>query len=89
MTQTALELHPRLAGRSALERRAKLLAHLGNTWHLVEFAVALGAGIAAGSVALTGFAGDSLVEVLAASVIVWLFSSGRGASRMPSGGHNS
>ncbi len=42
--------------------------------------MALAAGIAAGSVALTGFAGDSLVEVLAASVIVWLFSGGRGTS---------
>jgi NAD(P)-dependent dehydrogenase (short-subunit alcohol dehydrogenase family) len=66
--------------RLELERRAKLLAHLGNGWHLVEFAIALGAGIAAGPVALTSFAGDSFVEVVAASVIVWLFSSGRGAS---------
>jgi divalent metal cation (Fe/Co/Zn/Cd) transporter len=47
---------------------------------LLEFAIALGAGIAAGSIALTSFAGDSLVEVLAAFVIVWLFSGGRGAS---------
>jgi hypothetical protein len=29
---------------------------------------------------LTSFAGDSLVEVLAASAIVWLFSAGPGAS---------
>src|SRR6266508_2176662 len=63
-----------------LARPAKLLAQLGDAWHLVEFAIALGAGIAAGSVALTGFAGDSLVEVVAASIIVWLFSAGRGAS---------
>ena len=34
--------------RRRLERRAKLLAWAGNGWHLVEFAVALGAGIAAG-----------------------------------------
>jgi divalent metal cation (Fe/Co/Zn/Cd) transporter len=80
MAQTTIELRPQLGPRHALERRAKLLAHLGNGWHLVELGIALGAGIAAGSVALTSFAGDSLVEVLAASVIVWLFSSGRGAS---------
>lgn len=80
MTQTTIEFRPRLTARSGLERRAKLLAHLGNGWHLAEFAIALGAGIAAGSVALTSFAGDSLVEVLAASVIVWLFSGGRGTS---------
>jgi divalent metal cation (Fe/Co/Zn/Cd) transporter len=75
-----IELRPQLGSRHVLERRAKLLAHLGNGWHLVEFGIALGAGIAAGSVALTSFAGDSLVEVLAAFVIVWLFSSGRSGS---------
>ncbi len=80
MTQTTIELQPRLAARTELESRAKLLAQLGNGWHLAEFGIALGAGITAGSVALTSFAGDSLVEVLAASAIVWLFSAGRGAS---------
>jgi divalent metal cation (Fe/Co/Zn/Cd) transporter len=80
MAQTMLELRPTFASRVELERRAKRLAHLGNGWHLIEFAVALGAGIAAGSVALTAFAGDSLVEVLAATVVVWLFSANRGAS---------
>jgi divalent metal cation (Fe/Co/Zn/Cd) transporter len=66
--------------RTALERRAKLLAWGGNGWHVVEFAVAVGAGIAAGSVALVGFGIDSVIEVLAAGVIVWLFSGGRGSS---------
>lgn len=66
--------------RSRLERRAKLLAWVGNGWHLVEFAVALAAGIAAGSVALVGFGSDSLIEVAAAGVVIWLFSGGRGAS---------
>lgn len=80
MTQTTIELQPRLAAHTELESRAKLLAHLGNGWHLAEFGIALGAGITAGSVALTSFAGDSLVEVLAALAIVWLFSAGRGGS---------
>lgn len=80
MAQTTIELQPRIAARVNLESRAKLLAHLGNGWHLAEFGIALGAGVAAGSVALTSFAGDSLVEVLAASTIVWLFSAGRGRS---------
>jgi divalent metal cation (Fe/Co/Zn/Cd) transporter len=66
--------------RARLERRAKLLAWGGNGWHLVEFAVALGAGLAAGSVALVGFGLDSLIEVVAAGVVIWLFSGGRGAS---------
>lgn len=66
--------------REALERRARLLAWGGNGWHVVEFAVALGAGIAAGSVALVGFGIDSVIEGLAGGVIVWLFSAGRGGS---------
>ena len=66
--------------RAALERRAKLLAWGGNGWHVIEFAIALGAGIAAGSVALVGFGIDSLIELLAGGVIVWLFTGGRGAS---------
>jgi divalent metal cation (Fe/Co/Zn/Cd) transporter len=66
--------------RAALERRAKLLAWGGNAWHLVEFAIAVGAGIAAGSVALVGFGIDSVIEAIAGGVIVWLFSGGRGAS---------
>jgi divalent metal cation (Fe/Co/Zn/Cd) transporter len=67
--------------RAALERRAKLLAWSGNGWHVVEFAIAVGAGLAAGSVALIGFGIDSVIEALAGGVIVWLFSGGRGSSR--------
>jgi divalent metal cation (Fe/Co/Zn/Cd) transporter len=66
--------------RAVLERRAKLLAWGGNGWHVIEFAIALAAGIAAGSVALVGFGIDSLIELLAGGVIVWLFSGGRGSS---------
>jgi divalent metal cation (Fe/Co/Zn/Cd) transporter len=66
--------------RATLERRAKLLAWTGNAWHVVEFAIAVGAGIAASSVALVGFGIDSVIEALAGGVIVWLFSGGRGAS---------
>jgi divalent metal cation (Fe/Co/Zn/Cd) transporter len=63
-----------------LERRARRLAWSGNVWHLIEFAIAVAAGIAAGSVALIGFGADSLIEVFSGSVIAWLFSAGRGAS---------
>ncbi|HEX7083218.1 MAG TPA: cation transporter [Gaiellaceae bacterium] len=71
--------HP--AERQRLERRARRLAWAGNGWHLVEFALALGAGVAAGSVALVGFGLDSLIEVAAAGVVIWLFSGGRGSSQ--------
>jgi divalent metal cation (Fe/Co/Zn/Cd) transporter len=69
-----------LKERAGLERRAKRLAWSGNAWHVVEFGIALGAGIAAGSVALVGFGLDSLIEVAAAGVVIWLFSGGRGSS---------
>jgi divalent metal cation (Fe/Co/Zn/Cd) transporter len=66
--------------RARLERRARLLAWGGNAWHVIEFGIALGAGIAAGSVALVAFGLDSLIEALAGFVIVWLFTGGRGSS---------
>jgi divalent metal cation (Fe/Co/Zn/Cd) transporter len=82
VTEPTLALRRRLPApdRPTLERRAKLLAWIGNVWHLAEFTVAVGAGVAAGSVALVGFGLDSLIELLAGGVIVWLFSGGRGAS---------
>jgi divalent metal cation (Fe/Co/Zn/Cd) transporter len=66
--------------RGELERRARRLAWGGNAWHVVEFAIAIGAGIAATSVALVAFGIDSLIEFAAGGVILWLFSGGRGAS---------
>jgi divalent metal cation (Fe/Co/Zn/Cd) transporter len=60
--------------RPTLERRARLLAWAGNAWHVIEFAVAIAAGISAGSVALVGFGLDSLIEVASGTVVVWLFS---------------
>ena len=63
--------------RAALVRRAKLLAWGGNGWHFAEFAIAVGAGIAAGSIALIGFGADSLIEVFSGGVIGWLFTGSR------------
>jgi divalent metal cation (Fe/Co/Zn/Cd) transporter len=63
--------------RQRLQRRARLLAWTGNAWHLIEFAIAIGAGISAGSIALIGFGADSLIEGLAGFVIIWLFTGAR------------
>ena len=65
---------PGVRERERLVRRAKLLAWGGNAWHLVEFAIAIGAGIAAGSIALVGFGADSLIEAASGLVVVWLFT---------------
>jgi divalent metal cation (Fe/Co/Zn/Cd) transporter len=59
--------------RALLVRRARLLAWGGNGWHFVEFAIAVGAGVAASSIALIGFGFDSLIESLAGFIIVWRF----------------
>ena len=66
--------------RTLLVRRARLLAWSGNAWHLIEFAIAVGAGLAAGSIALIGFGFDSLIEAAAGGVIVWRFAAPRSSS---------
>jgi divalent metal cation (Fe/Co/Zn/Cd) transporter len=67
--------------RARLVRRARLLAWGGNAWHFVEFIIAVVAGVMAGSIALIGFGLDSLIESLAAFVIIWLFSAGQAHSQ--------
>jgi hypothetical protein len=68
------------AQRAHLVRRARRLAWAGLAWHGVEAAVAIGAGIAASSIALVGFGGDSLVEAVAGVVVLWRFAAVRVAS---------
>jgi divalent metal cation (Fe/Co/Zn/Cd) transporter len=63
--------------RAKLELRARRLAWGGIGWHLIEFGIAVGAGIAAGSIALIGFGADSLIEALAGFVVLWLFTGTR------------
>jgi divalent metal cation (Fe/Co/Zn/Cd) transporter len=63
--------------RGQLVRRARLLAWGGISWHVVEFAIALGAGLAAGSIALIGFGADSLIESFAGFVVIWRFGVSR------------
>jgi divalent metal cation (Fe/Co/Zn/Cd) transporter len=60
-----------------LIRRARLLAWIGLGWHGIEAAVAIGAGVIAGSVALVGFGADSLIELAAGLVVLWRLASAR------------
>jgi divalent metal cation (Fe/Co/Zn/Cd) transporter len=66
--------------RERLVRRARFLASGGIAWHFIEFAVAVGAGIAASSIALIGFGFDSLIESLAGFVVLWRFAAQRSDS---------
>jgi divalent metal cation (Fe/Co/Zn/Cd) transporter len=66
--------------RERLVRRAKMLAWLGVGWHGVEAAIAVGAGLVAGSIALVGFGADSLIESVAGIILLWRFSAARASS---------
>jgi divalent metal cation (Fe/Co/Zn/Cd) transporter len=66
--------------RRPLVRRARALAWLGLGWHVIEAAVALVAGVVAGSVALVGFGADSLIEAVAGVVVIWLMADARSSS---------
>jgi divalent metal cation (Fe/Co/Zn/Cd) transporter len=52
--------------RPTLHRRAVNLEWFTVSWNVIEAIIAIGAGIAAGSVALIGFGADSGVEVISA-----------------------
>jgi divalent metal cation (Fe/Co/Zn/Cd) transporter len=75
--RATLRIGPSPAERTQLERQARLLAWGGIAWHVVEFAIAIAAGLAAGSIALIGFGADSLIEALAGFVVLWLFTGNR------------
>ena len=64
-------LAERTAARPKRVRRARLLAWGGVAWHGLELAIALAAGIAAGSITLIGFGADSLIEALAGGIVLW------------------
>ncbi len=59
--------------RRQLGRRAQLLAGASVAYNVVEAAVAVTAGLVAGSVALVGFGLDSVVEVSSGLVVLWQF----------------
>ena len=73
-------LAPQHADRDRLVRRAKTLAWIGVTWHGVEATIAVGAGLAASSIALVGFGADSLIEALAGFIVLWRFATARASS---------
>jgi len=57
--------------RSEHVRRGISLEYLTIGWNMVECAVAVGAGLFAGSIALLGFGFDSAIESISGSVLLW------------------
>ena len=62
---------PALGRRERLHRRGIRLEWLTISWNVVEAVVAIGAGVAAGSVALVGFGVDSGIEIISAVALLW------------------
>lgn len=58
-------------------RRARLLSWISLAWMSAEGAIAITAGVLAGSIALIGFGIDSAIEGVASLVIVWRFTGSR------------
>jgi divalent metal cation (Fe/Co/Zn/Cd) transporter len=72
--------HPSRPDRATvlrLAKRARMLSWLSLAWMTVEGAVAIAAGLAAGSVALIGFGLDSAIEGFASVIIIWRFTGHR------------
>jgi divalent metal cation (Fe/Co/Zn/Cd) transporter len=61
------------ARRRQLGRRAQLLAAASVFYNVIEAAIAVTAGVIAGSIALVGFGLDSMVEVSSGLIILWQF----------------
>lgn len=62
--------------RKGLQRRALVLEYGTIVWNLGEAVLTVGLGIAAASLALIGFGGDSIIEVFASAVVVWHIAPG-------------
>jgi len=61
------------ARRMVLGRRAQLLAAASVSYNVIEAAIAITAGLVAGSIALVGFGLDSIVEVSSGLIVLWQF----------------
>ncbi|MFQ5456899.1 MAG: cation transporter [Myxococcota bacterium] len=70
-----IQLRPSSGERSKsyklLLREGLRLEYFTIGWNVVEAVVAIGAGTLAGSIALVGFGLDSVIEVVAASMLAW------------------
>jgi len=59
------------ATRTDLIQRGERLEYFTILWNSVEALLSVGAGIAAGSIALVGFGLDSFIEVISGSALLW------------------
>ena len=62
--------------RATNVKRGRLFEYLTIGWNLLEAVIAVGAGIAAGSVSLIGFGVDSLIECTSGFALLWRLKEG-------------
>lgn len=67
--------------RAAGLQRGLVLEYFTVAWNALEALVGLAAGVAAGSVALVGFALDSVVEASSGTVLIWRLRAERSGNR--------
>ncbi len=67
---------------ATIVRRGRRLEYLTIGWNSVEAIISVGAGFAAGSIALVGFGIDSLIEVSSGAVLLWRLVSGEHRERI-------
>ena len=63
------------ADRAHYLKRGRRLEYFTLGWNMIEAAVAIGAGLLAGSIALIGFGVDSLIESLSGGILLWRLAS--------------
>ena len=71
MTVSGASVTSNVTQRSALISQALRLEYVTVAWMVIEAAVAIGSGIAAGSLLLLAFGIDSLIELASAGVLLW------------------
>src|SRR5260370_39775016 len=71
-------LEPELA---RLRRRGLWLEGMSMTWTVAVAAVAFTAGVAASSIALIGLGLESVIELLAAAIVIWQLGGGTARER--------
>jgi divalent metal cation (Fe/Co/Zn/Cd) transporter len=62
---------PQVRERAALIQQAFRLEWLTVAWMVIEALVAIGSGVVAGSLTLTAFGLDSVIELVSAGVLIW------------------
>jgi divalent metal cation (Fe/Co/Zn/Cd) transporter len=67
--------------RKGLVARGRRLEYFTLAWNGLEAAVALTAGVLAGSIALVGFGLDSVIETASAGILLWRFRADADAER--------